>query len=71
MPGGARAAAMGLALGGSPPPGCPGCGTLEGATPGGGTMLMGGCRGGGEGVVPEKRINLCHQFLQYFILYQL
>ena len=53
VPRGARAAATGLADGGSPPPVCPGCGTSGGATPGGGTTL-GGCIGGGEGVVPEK-----------------
>ena len=34
VPGGARAAASGLALGGSPPPGWPGCGTFGGAFPG-------------------------------------
>ena len=40
VPGGARDAAAGLALGGSPPPGEPGWGTFGGAIPGGGTTLM-------------------------------
>ena len=33
VPGGARAAAARLNLGGLPPPGCPGCGALMGAIP--------------------------------------
>ena len=40
VPGGARAAASGLALGGSPPPGWLGCGTFGGAIPGSGWTSM-------------------------------
>jgi len=57
VPGGASAAALAFALGGSPPPGWPGWGTSGGAMPGWGLSVrsMPGCRYGcGIGLESSK-----------------